>query len=158
MESSSGWWSGRLFVLLASFVLVAVVIAVGSYFIFGSSQDNSPETTGKNYEPSRKISVGKTANAHPLFNVVGHCARGKDTLFGAGRGFTPGGRYVTMAWYPDGKPYTRIANPGHASTKGTTPNWQWACERVDPPGTYYLRLVDLDTSKKSNLGTFEVSP
>jgi hypothetical protein len=158
MESSSRWRSGRLFALLAAFVLVAVVIAVSSYFIFGSSQDNNPKTTEKNNEPPGKISVSKTANAHPLFSVVGHCARGRGTLFGAGRGFTPGGRYVTIAWYPDGKPYTRIANPGHASTKGTTPNWRWACERVDPPGRYEVRLVDLDTAKMSDLVTFEVSP
>jgi flagellar basal body-associated protein FliL len=88
MESPGRRRSGGLFALLAAFVLVAVVVAVSSYFIFGSSQDNNPKTTEKNNEPSRKISVSKTANAHPFFNVVGHCARGRGTLFGAGRGFT----------------------------------------------------------------------
>jgi hypothetical protein len=52
----------------------------------------------------------------------------------------------------------RISNPGHASATGNTPNWRWACERVDPPGRYEVRLVDLETAKMSNLNVFVVSP
>jgi hypothetical protein len=157
MQSSSGWRSSRWFAMLAFVVVVVVSVAVG-YNLPGFIKDDSPKTTSKHDAPANMISGSKPAGTHPFFSVVGHCARGRGALFGAGHGFSPKGRYVTIAWYPNDRPYTRIANPGHASTKGTTPNWRWTCEKVDPPGTYEVRLVDLDTATMSNLVTFEVSP
>jgi hypothetical protein len=143
----------RRILLLIALALGIVAVITYIYVIRSDKPESGTATHSSQPKPQHQ-----TESRNPFFDVVGHCARGRGTLFGAGKGFTPNGRYVTIAWYPNGKPYMRISNPGHASATGNTPNWRWACERVDPPGRYEVRLVDLETAKMSNLNVFVVSP
>jgi hypothetical protein len=145
----------RRTVLLVVAVCVAAIV-VATYL---SVKDTKQHTgTKKVPKPATSQAVKRPVPSHPHFDVVGQCSRGRGSLFAAGSGFTPNGRYVTMAWYPNGKQYTRIANPGHASSHGTTPNWRWPCEKNDPKGEYQVKVVDLETATMSNLESFEVSP
>jgi hypothetical protein len=146
--------SRRTVLWVTAVCVVAIVVA--TYLSVKDTKQHAG--TKKVPKPATSQAVKRSASSHPHFNVVGHCSRGRGSLFAAGSGFTPNGRYVTMAWYPSGEPYTRIANPGHASPQGTTPNWRWPCEKIDPKGTYEVRVVDLETATISNLESFEVSP
>jgi hypothetical protein len=86
------------------------------------------------------------------FRVIGSCTSNEGTLTSVSSGFTPDGPYTTEAWYPNGRPYTMIENPGYASASGSTPGWSWPCaeganDKGDPPGTYKIKVTDL-TSKR----------
>jgi len=82
-----------------------------------------------------------------------------DVLKATGSGFTPNGRYVTIAFYPinsrfHGELYYYLLNHGigKASATGTTPHWSWDCtngvdNRPDPVGTYRLIIVDVRTAQ-----------
>lgn len=116
--------------------------------------------------------------AKPLcFRVVGSCSINYGGLLqGEGRGFRPGGKYLTQAWYPlkskwKGQPYTNLINNGYgrASKKGTTPGWKWNCElgaypdAYDVPGWYRLKITEVNENDVPRRGrfvklSFEVKP
>lgn len=85
--------------------------------------------------------------------VTGTCAD-PGGLRLASSGFTPNGTYLTNVWYPDGTPYTHLADGGKgtAATDGSTPGWAWDCGdgadgQPDPPGVYRLMMVDTQTRR-----------
>jgi hypothetical protein len=152
MEGQSG--SPRRRRWLLTVVIVIIIAGVVTAAVTG---DDEPKSTPAASTPAPQPTARPRPTLdHPHFEVVGQCVSGRGTLFGRGAGFTPNGRYVTEAWYPNGKPYARIGNPGHASAKGTTPNWRWTCEQDDPPGEYEVHLIDLESAERSNHSTFEI--
>lgn len=138
--------------------LVAAIVAFIVGFLLANDSDK-PKATPRSSMPhpaARPSPSPQPAQKHPLIRVVGYCASGSGTLFLFGKGFTPNGKYVTEVIGPNHKPYTRLGNPGQASSTGTTPNWRFLCEKDDPPGRYGLRLFDLESQEYSNPTGFEI--
>jgi hypothetical protein len=144
----------RTVLIVGLMVLGLLVTACG-----GSGETNGARATSS---PTASAGHSNEPAVQELgFVVVGKCTSKSGTLTANGSGFTPNGQYTTEAWYPDGKPYIGIANPGTASSEGTTPGWEWPCAEGekegegDPPGTYKVKVTD-NTTGKSVETTFEV--
>jgi hypothetical protein len=90
------------------------------------------------------------------FKTAGQCTSNSGRVFGIASGLTPGGKYVTEMWDPDGQPYTNLPNPGTSDEHGGTPNWYFTCYAGKAPGKYKVRIADLTTGKSSAAYTFEV--
>jgi hypothetical protein len=146
-------WLEKWGLIAAIGVGVAFVLVV---FLAPSDKAKSKPTASKSRSVGRHTPTPAEPRHHPLIQVVGFCASGRGSVFLHGEGFTPNGEYVTMAWGPGHKPYTRLHNPGVASAKGTTPDWEWPCEAVDRPGKYGVRLFDLESQTFSNGTGFEI--
>ncbi len=115
------------------------------------TQSEQTETSPKPEKPRK--SKTPQAKGPLMFKIIGNCTSESGTLTSVSSGFTPGGPYSTEAWYPSGKPYTQISNPGYASGSGSTPGWNWPCAegetagKGDPPGEYRAVITDLTTGK-----------
>lgn len=94
--------------------------------------------------PPNSVSTPPPTPQLLTFGVVGYCTTKEGTLTSQSSGFTPNGPYTTVVFYPNGKPYPGLTNPGKASEVGSTPNWIWPCEG-DPAGTYTATLTDNTT-------------
>jgi hypothetical protein len=130
------------------------------------TETEEPETDAsavatQSYEPAPYPTVRPTtnlprpgtagANDGLMITVKGHC-NDKGGLRLDGKGFTPGGTYLTQAWYPvsqKSRQYTHLQDNGLgvADDKGHTPNWRWDCNdgekgKPDPRGVYTLMMVD----------------
>lgn len=93
--------------------------------------------------------AGGTHSSKPHFTVIGACLSdtGGGILHSDSSGFTPSGAYVTIAKYPNGKPYKALDDQGYADRLGQTSHWSWDCAkgahgRPDPPGIYSLKIID----------------
>ena len=117
-------------------------------------------TSAEPAAPSLVASATDQANVPLTFTVIGSCTSAGGTLTAVGSGFTPNSTYSTEVWYPDGRPYVSIDNPGNADVSGATPDWQWPCalgesDGGDPPGTYKVTITDIATGRTVDT-TFEV--
>lgn len=118
----------------------------------------APDTSIGGMEPAGEA-ASKDGLTIQVFGTCGSNPEQKQALRLHASGFTPGGVYMTEAYFPNEAPlngarYRFLKNFGYnkAANDGSTPAWTWDCWLAqgtpgDPPGTYKLTLHDLTTGK-----------
>src|SRR6188768_2486511 len=83
-------------------------------WLTGACSDNGgPNAAGTTPAAQASASSANASPSQELKLVIrGKCTSKTDTLTAEGSGFSPNRQYKTEAWYPDGKTYPGIRNPG----------------------------------------------